>query len=34
MMTRAMVGVREIDLMTASLPRSIRLAISTSPSRA
>ena len=28
-----MVGVREIDLMTASLPRSMRLAISTSPSR-
>src|SRR5207249_2686541 len=26
-------GVREIDLMTASLPRSIRRAISTSPSR-
>ena len=33
MMVRAVVGVREIDLMTASLPRSIRLAISTSPSR-
>ena len=28
-----MSGVREIDLMTASLPRSIRRAISTSPSR-
>ena len=28
-----MVGVREIDLMTASLPRSMRLAIATSPSR-
>ena len=26
-------GVREIDLMTASLPRSMRRAISTSPSR-
>src|SRR5215510_13849981 len=33
MISRAMVGVREIDLMTASLPRSMRLAISTSPSR-
>ena len=33
MIARAMVGVREIDLMTASLPRSMRLAISTSPSR-
>ena len=33
MMARATVGVREIDLMTASLPRSMRLAISTSPSR-
>jgi hypothetical protein len=31
MIARATVGVREIDLMTASLPRSIRLAISTSP---
>ena len=29
----AMSGVREIDLMTASLPRSMRRAISTSPSR-
>ena len=29
----ATVGVREIDLITASLPRSMRLAISTSPSR-
>ena len=29
----ATVGVREIDLMTASLPRSMRFAISTSPSR-
>ena len=28
-----MVGVREIALMTDSFPRSIRLAISTSPSR-
>ena len=28
-----MVGVREIDLMTASLPRSMRLAMATSPSR-
>ena len=33
MIARAIVGVREIDLMTASLPRSMRLAISTSPSR-
>ena len=33
MIARATVGVREIDLMTASLPRSMRLAISTSPSR-
>ena len=32
-MVLAIVGVREIDLMTASFPRSIRLAISTSPSR-
>ena len=32
-MRLAMVGVREIDLMTASLPRSMRLAIATSPSR-
>ena len=29
----AMSGVREIDLMTASFPRSMRRAISTSPSR-
>ena len=29
----ATIGVRVIDLMTESLPRSIRLAISTSPSR-
>ncbi len=28
-----MAGMREIDLMTESLPRSIRLAIATSPSR-
>jgi hypothetical protein len=28
-MRLAMVGVREIDLMTASLPRSMRLAIAT-----
>ena len=27
------IGVREIDLMTASLPRSMRLAMATSPSR-
>src|SRR3989304_8547588 len=33
MMARVMVGVREIDLMAESLPRSMRLAISTSPSR-
>ena len=33
MIARATVGVREIDLITASLPRSMRLAISTSPSR-
>ena len=33
MMFFATVGVREIDLMTASLPRSMRRAISTSPSR-
>ena len=32
-MRLAMVGVREIDLMTASLPRSMRLAMATSPSR-
>ena len=33
MIILATVGVREIDLMTASLPRSMRRAISTSPSR-
>ena len=33
MIACAIVGVREIDLITASLPRSMRLAISTSPSR-
>ena len=33
MMFFATVGVREIDLITASLPRSMRRAISTSPSR-
>ncbi len=33
MIALATVGVREMDLMTASLPRSMRLAISTSPSR-
>ncbi len=32
-MRLAIVGVREIDLMTASLPRSMRLAMATSPSR-
>ena len=33
MMRAAIVGVREIDLMTASLPCSIRFAMATSPSR-
>ena len=33
MIARATVGVREMDLITASLPCSMRLAISTSPSR-
>ena len=33
MTTRAVVAVREMVLMTESLPRSIRLAMATSPSR-